>query len=598
METENFYTTYNARHLAPQEVAESFIWSKNYHRLTGNNHSIILGARGCGKTTLMKMLTLPALHSWESPKAEEYRKHIPFYSIYVSTDIYWNVKNKNYGAQLEHYGTLPERVSRFAVNSNVFSSLCDTFLNIIKFEIVEDRGSEEKEMEIGKELIDAWQLDGVPPKIKYIKEALNARIDEVNQLIQDIIFNHSPSEEIELPNYFNLYFESSLERIIPKFERIFEIENQKKWGLCFDELEFAPLWLQKTLFKSLRSRAQFILYKLSASPILPSELENAIRQDYGPTAGNDVDMIKMWNNPENEEFSKEIILSLIGKDVSLKDFFGSNEIYNKSPNSYTTTSNFYEELLELYKKDFSFREFLEEKSVDLSHAFLNDRQQKDILFRKIKPIVYFRNTFIKKNIKEDLELVKRPRKSVPDLYYGIEVLSKVCDGNPRWLIGIVTQMLAKSNYEPPSKNIQYNQLKETANKFKNVIANIPVGDSTFTVENLIDRIGNCFKSQLLSKEFKMDPKGTFIVDTSSIENSPKLPEIIEKAVAQGALILLDADNNSFDFEIIGKRFKLSFLFSLIYDLPIRKYTPLNLKECMKGVKEDNSGQFTLFNRQS
>lgn len=584
------YKTFNARHLAPKEVAETFIWSQNFEKLIHNNHSIILGARGCGKTTLMKMLTIPALHSWTNDsRAKTIRNEIPFFGIYISTDIYWNVKNQTYGTQLEAYGDFSERISHFAVNSNVFTSLCDTFINIINIEL--NNSNEEKEVELCKHLIKAWKLNSVVPKIKYIREALNERIDLVNQLIQDVIFNFSTDDKLPIPDFFNLTFESSLEQIIPKFERIYDIENKKKWALCFDELEFAPIWLQEKLFASLRSRTQYILYKLSSSPILPSELEKSLLSDYGATPGNDVQMIKMWTSNDSEEFSKKIIQSFFDEEKILTSVFGSNSIYNKSSDGYLEGSEFYQKTMSLIEKDDSFELFLKGKKVNIKKPIPTSKDQKDTLYRKIKPIVYFRNFFIESNRNKQPKY--RSRKKAIDLYSGIEVLCKICDGNPRWLIGIVSQIISKGNSsEKISKDIQYNELLSASKRFKNVIANIPVGNSDLTITKIIDRIGEYFKFQVLGGQFQMDPKGTFMVDEDEIKIHDNIIELIDKGVSQGAFILLDSNDDSFDFIIRSKRFKLSYLFYILYNLPLRNYTETKLSTCLK---ESDSKQISLFN---
>ncbi|MBB6328398.1 energy-coupling factor transporter ATP-binding protein EcfA2 [Algoriphagus iocasae] len=590
MQPDNFYTTYNARHLAPQEVAKTFIWSDSYSKLIQNNHSVILGARGCGKTTLMKMLTLPALYAWDSEGAKDVRENIPFYGIYISTDIYWDVKNQTYSSQLKPYGNFAEQISHFSVNSNVFSSLCDTFLNIISIEL--EDFDEDKEVELCKELIKAWKIPAAIPKLRFIKEALNERIDEVNQLIQKVIFNYDQKSVIQTPDYFNLNFESSIELVIPKFERIYGIQSstKKSWALCFDELEFAPIWLQKKLFRSLRSRKQFILYKLSASPILSIELEKTLKGDYTATSGNDVQMIKMWSSSDNESFSKRIIESFVSGNKDLTSFFGTNAIYNKSPDSYTEGSEFYNELKSLIAKDDSFKKFLSSKGIDVDNPIPNTKEQKDVLFRKIKPIVYHRNYFIESNRNSKVTL--RSRKKAIDLFSGIEVLAKVCDGNPRWLIGMMSLIMVKSK-DRADKVTQYNEILNASNRFKNVIANIPIGKSAFTITDLIEKIGSFFKEQVHGPDFKMDPKGTFVVDQNEHEISKDILELIDKGVSQGAFILLDSNDDSFDFEIRGKRFKLSYLFSILYDLPIRTYTEIKLSECLSGKGLDTS-QMSIF----
>jgi len=596
MKTETIFPTYNARHNSPKEVAESFIWSESFGKLIQNNHSVILGARGCGKTTLMKMLTLPALHTWKGENSENIKNEISFYAIYISTDIYWDVKNQTYSSQLMQFGNFSELVSRFSVATNVFTSLCDTFLNIIEFEL--GINDEDKEFELCKNLITAWKLNSVIPKIKHVKEALNIRIDEVNQMIQKLIFNYENNAKIPNPDYFSLSFETSIESIIPIFERIYNIENNKKWALCFDELEFAPLWLQSELFISLRSRKQFIIYKLSASPILSLELENSLKGAYRATSGNDYELIKMWNLSDHEEFSKKLIKSLLEKKYPLanvNNYFGSNEIYNGDSKSYEKGSDFYKQMVELIKKDDAFKEFLKNKKVKLSNPIPIDDNQKNTLHRKIKPIVYYRNAFISENrIKKGNNKPDLRSRKTNDLVFGIEVLSKICDGNPRWLIGITNSILSKSDEKGADKNIQYKELLAASLRFKNVIANIPVGNNKLTIIDIIDKIGSYFKDQILGHQFKMDPKGTFVVDEDDAIIPNNIIELLEKGISQGAFILLDSNDDFFDFEVRKQRFKLSYLFYILYNLPLRKYNKVNLIECLKGTDLSNSNQTSLF----
>ncbi|RAJ19884.1 ORC-CDC6 family AAA ATPase [Pedobacter cryoconitis] len=596
-EIDSFYNTYNARHLNPKEVAESFIFSNSFEKLIQNNHSVILGARGCGKTTLMKMLTLPALNNWKDSKADNIRFNIPFYAIYISTDIYWDVKNQTFSSELESFGNFSDKISAFSVNSNVFTSICDTFKNIIDLDL--NDSDEDKEIELSKTLIKAWQLTSTIPKLEYIKDALNERVDFVNQLIQNVIFNYKNEEDIPKHDFFNLTFETSLEVIIPIFERIYDIKGKKKWALCFDELEFAPIWLQKKLFSSLRSRTQYILYKLSSSPILSLELEKPLSGTYRATSGNDVTMIKMWSSGDTDDFSKKIIDSYLFKKLQIKDakgFFGSNEVYNKSADSYKKGSRFFKEMSQLIKKDFSFRDFLSDKRVDLNNP-TPDANLKDVLFRKIKPIVYFRNYYInenKKSIDNKFKVTYRSRKT-SELYFGIEVLIKICDGNPRWLIAIINSIIANSSNQQVSEKFQYDEIISASKRFQNVIANIPIGSTTSTqLTDVIDRVGKFFKNQILGITFNLDPKGTFIVDENKNDLSEEVVRLLEKGISQGAFILVDSNDDSFDFKIRGQRLKLSYLFFPLYDLPIRKYTSIKLSECLKGLDFESQNQILLF----
>jgi hypothetical protein len=252
-------------------------------------------------------------------------------------------------------------------------------------------------------------------------------------------------------------------------------------------------------------------------------------------------------------------------------------------------------MVELIKKDDAFKEFLKNKEVKLSNPIPVDDNQKNTLHRKIKPIVYYRNAFIGENrIKKGSNKPDLRSRKTNELVFGIEVLSKICDGNPRWLIGITNSILSKSDEKSADKNIQYKELLAAALRFRNVIANIPIGNSKLTIIDIIDKIGSYFKDQILGHQFKMDPKGTFVVDENDIIIPNNIIDLLEKGISQGAFILLDSNDDFFDFEVRKQRFKLSYLFFILYNLPLRKYNKVNLSECLKGTDLSNSNQTSLF----
>nr|WP_199001272.1 hypothetical protein [Flavobacterium sp. ASV13] len=597
MNNMQFYNTYNARYIAPNEVGEKFIYSDSYGKLLQNNHSVILGARGCGKTTLMKMLTLPALNNWKDKRAKQILNGMEFYSVYISTDIYWDSKNQTYDKQLCKFGDLADRLSRFTVNSNVFISFCDTLLNIMDYE-TSIENNDLKEVEFCKELIDVWQLENTIPKIEYVRESLLKRIDKTNVLIQNIIFNYENESNLPLPDYFNLQFDSSLSFIAKVFTRVYKVKKPKKWALCFDELEFAPEWLQVKLYGSLRSRDQNFLYKISSSPILPKDIEKHLTSTYSGSPGNDLDLIKMWNLKSNEEFSKRLIESILIEKFNNTNgelFFGSNPLYIEGKESYDDDSKYMNEIKELSSKDESFRRFLISKLIDPDDPKPTSESQKDSIFRKIKPTVFFRNHFISSNLETFTEMSPslRTRKKAVNLYNGIELLCKICEGNPRWIILLTNSIISRVETDKARDNIQYDEIMKISRRFINSIDNIPIKLKTkdLSMKNFVDKIGNFMGEQIYGAKFNIEPRLIFTYDQKNIL-SEDYKKLLEKGLLQGAFILVDSQNESFDFDIEDKRLKLSYMYYPKYRLPIRKSEPVNLS----AILTENFNTNTLFDQ--
>lgn len=57
--------TNNSRYLTYEEVSSIFVKTSYFEQLSKPCHSVVLGARGCGKTTLLKMLHPNAVNEYK-----------------------------------------------------------------------------------------------------------------------------------------------------------------------------------------------------------------------------------------------------------------------------------------------------------------------------------------------------------------------------------------------------------------------------------------------------------------------------------------------------------------------------------------------------
>lgn len=580
----NFQTSFNARNIEPVEIAQKFIFSPSFDRLKNNCHSIILGARGCGKTTLMKMLTLPALYNWKDKKAEEFIRNIPFFAVYIPTDISWVLKEDSIKFN-NISDDFKEQISKFAVNTNVYESLCDTFINILEYELVNQEV--DKEIELCINLIDRWELKkSTVPRLPYVKEALMKRRDDVTKQIPKYLLKQT--DDFLNQDFFYLDYLTSVPTVVSIFKRIYNLNDSKKFALCFDELEFAPKWLKRDLYECLRSTNQNLLYKLSSSPTLPKEVEDILNGEHGASVGNDFDPIKMWELQSNNDFPIKIIQSLLtanGKSNDLELYFGSNFRFIKGTETYDEGSHYINEIKELIYKDYSFREFLSNYGIDIENPLPSSEEQKVSIYRKMKPIVYFRNYFVKEFKPENERPILKPTRKHVDLYSGLEVLLNITDGNPRWLIGLINSILSKSKSNKVEASIQYDEIIKVSDRFINFIKNTPMnfsGTENLSMDGFFDLIGKYFQNELVGKKFQSQPISTFVFD---LKDSQDMELIIEKALLQGALILVGNEKEIYDFEINNKRFKLSYLYYPKYRLPLRMNKQIKLSSI---IKDSNS----------
>jgi len=581
----NFHKTYNARQLEPREVAKRYIPNPDYDILATNDNTVLLGSRGCGKTTLMKMLTLPALSEWSKNEKNDKLSEPDFNTVYIPTDIYWNAQKNSYHKQLNNYPKFADVVSRVAVTTNVLYALCESFSNIIQFNFESDHNKEEL---LAQELINSWLLPETPPTIQMVRESLLKRTDKLNRIIRETVFNCDNDDDVEPRDFFFLNFDSLLPIAIAAFERIYDINDKKKWALCFDELELAPLWLQEHLFTALRSRSnQRFIYKLSASPVVK------VDPSLQATPRQDVTLIKMWPHQPGEKyqrFSETLVNSILskhfGKKVTSDQVFGVNELLTKTKHQeYNKNGSSWSLIKEEAENDESLKELLEKYKIDPKDPVAKSNKSLDQVLRKVKPIVYHRKFYSKLNV-ETQKRKLRSRKT--SLFFGKEVIHKICDGNPRWLIGTVNEMLKHLDKSKGVRRVkvsdQSSVLLGVSKQIMNILktipeSSIPIGNKVYTLEGMITEIGEDFKAEMYFKGISLEPKESFEIDEGVDDRFLK---ILELGLYQGAIVLLDPLENAFDFNIRGRKFRLAYFLHPLFRLPMRKGRVKKLSDCLTG----------------
>ena len=589
---EKAHIIYNAKHTPAEDVAKTFVPGADFTQLQRPSHSVLLGARGCGKTTLMKMLTTQALYNWDHEEAASLREKLEFISIYIPTDIYWNTNKEAYYEQIEtRLPRFAQAVSKAAVNVRVFTSLLDALEGHMSFVLgTTDARLEEQ---VAMSIIREWRLPAMVPEMGVIRVALSSLSSEIAYEINRVTHNCFSDADVsfDAPIY-NLDFEAAVFAVIEAYCLICNVSRKTRWALCFDELELAPRWLHNRLFESLRSRSeQRLIYKLSASPI------TTIPKDILARPIDDVDLIKMWPHKrrgQDQTFSKKIVRDMVqrefGANVTPRDIFGVNNIYRKSSRGdYDKEGDTWVEIRELAIVDSSFRAHLIKYGIDPLDPSVcpENKRKKDTELRKIKPLAYFRNYYI--NYKETVTGRKvRPRKQ-PTLFHGEEVAYVACDGNPRWIHGVMDLMLSESRTSENRRipdNIQGATYSTIAERFLDSLRGIPKANycntegKVFTLADIVGAIGAYFQSKILDEKFDRDPVGSFTVDARI---PPDLLPVISEAIYQGAFVILDTVPQGFDTEIVGKRYRISYLFYPHFHLPLRKYKTVALSTILNNI---------------
>lgn len=588
------YDSFNARNLTPEAVAETFVPHPLFDKLLSNDHIILMGPRGSGKTTMLKMMTPRALDAWKSPEAKRIRSELAFVAVYIPTDIHWHNQLQYYQDKLAKFPELASAISRAAVTTNVLNAACIGMSDKLQF-ILKDQYSMQKEADLCEMLIKAWRLPRCIPCLSAILLALQSRLNDIVIESQKLIYtNDSDSMIPNLPDSFFVDYHSAVVIAFKAFDHIFLDQSRRRWALCFDELELAPEWLQTRLLTEVRSTDEILVFKLSTSPI------PAVESTSQASPRNDFSTIRLWAHAKQDfrPFCAKLAKSILERNPIVNsdpvELFGlspiAGNIRRQGSNSkeYELGSQTWEILQVEAKNDVSLNALLIKKGINLSNPTAPDQESRDQVLRKIKPTVLLRHAF---RVTSSTGHTRRRSRKQSTIYSGAEAIYTMSDGNPRWLIGIINDMLSvapKANdgrINTISDHVQARVLYDVSQQYCAFLRALTDSSSIKEGENIklysfLETISQFFFDKIIEGDFPLDPVGSFKIDAAVPIG---LVKILRTAAYYGGVIFVDPQDHAFDSKLLGKRFRLSFMLSPQWKLPLRLYSAVALSKCLHSL---------------
>lgn len=614
------FATFNARYLDFEEVANFFVLNDQFEKLSKTGHSILMGPRGCGKTTLLKMLTPQSISAWN--KINSTKIEVPYISLYIPSDKQWQKQLKLLKETFPIIESFSKSISMGLVNLNIQISFLDMLNDLKRIHKLDDN----YEYLISKELIEVWNLESSTLSNFYsIKKEIRKRIKSINNKVNKL-YNEDPISidkfDLNLDSYCYDDYLDLIESACDAFENIiknYEIyKSPIKWAICFDELEIAPKWLNEDLIRNkLRSSTQRFYFKLTTNPII-----DVIRDiESLPAPKSDFSIIRNWNYDTNserkwKEFSIELINSKIknktGLNFDLNKLFGewdfdrvirreimqrfnSKDINSNSKNEWEKNTIMWHAIIQLSIIDKSFKDFLIKKKIDPLDPTPINPSMIDEIHRKIKPLIVFR--FYYKN-EDNIRSRKKNQ-----LFHGLDFIFKFSDGNPRTLINLINDFFPHINsikddgkdaikFRSIPLGTQASIFEQLSEKKLNDIKNYPDANTKthsgyLNLGNLLEKIGDYFFDKQIKKDFSMDSSSTFLID-KKVSNS--IVELLQLASELGAIQEISTDSNErpFKSEIESTIYRFSYSLYPKFGIPPRIGKPIRLSSILSDIYIQNN----------
>jgi energy-coupling factor transporter ATP-binding protein EcfA2 len=602
------FDSFNARNISPELVASTFIPPIQFDDLCKRTHNLLVGPRGSGKTTLMKMLHPAAINAWDHEKAENLRMTLDYSAVFIPSDVMW-------GAQVNMLGNgkLDKRLTDLLGIAAFTTNVVEGLINTIEYRIKSSSNflgvkfSKKQEAFFVSEFSGVLKLDIAFNSLLALKIALKTRRNSIFEIASKASFMEPEKHYSYISSYdfLHIHFISILEFGIELFDGLIE-ENEARWALMFDELEIAPDAILENLLVSIRSVNQKLIFKLSLSPY-HKEVEH-LNRALSAMPGQDYKTIQLWfaSKMDSYSFSNALLKSLIdkkfGDGMSLEKVFGDSDfdidddeylednpvqeklLYGQeiNVNVYKNGSRRHKRFKELYETDSSFMQYIDSNDINLDKIQDLPNQKRAQYIRKVAPLVQARLVF-RKEI--DDRASSRARKN-PLIYTGAQSIMAITEGNPRWLIGLVTSLFNEIDAKGSiAKKLQANEIRKLSSRFRALIKTIPcripndIGNRGLL--SLLDKIGERFYKEIVIDDFKSSPAGSFTVDSNT---SPDILNALGLALNAGAIIYVPDNSDVMVGSLRGKRFRLSYLLACQYKLPLVLLKSISLTRAL-GIDE-------------
>ncbi|MBN3783698.1 hypothetical protein G3O06_40240 [Burkholderia sp. Ac-20345] len=581
--TISFLEAFNAKDLRLNEMVGSFVPSDEFWEIAGNWNALVVGPRGSGKTTYLRMLSLDAVRSWRHERADSLRSAVGYTGIYVPADITWGAMVESLGG-----GRLSdecfEAVTTAAFCTNVLQSAAATMSCAVSGEDCHGSISipgpilESVVVEIAK----AWKLDVEIASMGSLETALAFRMLDIHSGALELAAKPglTLSDVYARLPYATLPFDVALTVGLSIIDRAAK-RIDHKWALLLDEFEIAHPSLQRRVLGSLRSANRKLLYKVALAPCGPHTSESL--DTLGPPSHkNDYKQTNLWHSEKVSalRFCDQLFHSRVGHHKPLagktptqvfgRTWEGDSDEQGNVARASDRLAKLSQDFLELRSKDQSFAQFLDEKHLDAASPDTSLS-----LVRKIAPLVAFRNAL------RGAVLSRKGRKKLLSVYTGWEALASISEGNPRWFIGMVNMIISRTQETDPlpiDRSVQHHAIEQTSEAFSAMLQTAATEQAmgittTKSVYELLSTIGSYFNRRLVEDDFIEEIPLSF--EVSHIDG--EIEKALRIAINLGAVVSLSDPDEMGGFRTLeGKRFRLAYLLAPEFRLPLRSTKSVSL----------------------
>jgi hypothetical protein len=543
-----------ARTFGEDKIVKEFCPTSIYWSLFNDQHEILLGTRGSGKTMILKMLSYSCVRKYKNDNLSKIFENNYYIGFYIPMHLEFMASLP--GKKVPHDKKL--RYFQFAFNC----AAAKAFLLEVG-SLLEDRIKDKKEMFVVENCI-ADDLNNIWFKSKLVGVSTIKDLQwEIDKLYSTQQF-WEDDEKIDFIPFAKDILVPIVE-VLPRVNDALRLDKERtSWLACIDETEFVRGDLLKCINTFIRSEKRPLVIKMATLPSKHTTKETTIEGIYIEPNGNDynyqfVDL--QWDSNDFFELTNHICKTRLNRIEffenvdTLEDFVGSVGLQD--------------DLLDYYRLEMGEENSNEDVILDgILNTISDSRKQRyDCIkydknkvssqyFKKFSPVYYVRKM---KNENS------RGNRAV-GWFAGGNTIRRVADGNPRRFIQIMNHIVENArNIELTSKN-QHRIIKEFCKRSFEETEGLPeIG--TF-VKNILEKIGVLLASRVHGNVM-LDGGCKFLISKDLLDDKLFI-KAINLSIDYSHIIPEKSKSNEVDLE---SGLRLSYIHAVHFWLPMRKGSP-------------------------
>src|SRR5450830_33491 len=535
----------NAKQLTVEKTVRYFVPPENFARLFSGKNHILLGSRGSGKTTWVRMLAHDHVYlaSKQLGIANKFARDAldnDFIGIYVPTNIglIGSLKNKPWQSEAH-----AEQFFQWRLNLHSCAALIPIIRSCIDCYISDPYERTIAELSICKDLSKFWSRSDNVRDIKTL-EALRLLIATVETKRVDEISRYRarglPMDEL------NDYFDSELFHPIKYGIQVITyhvgIPKEAVWMLCIDEAEYLTEAHHRIINTHMRTASENLVFKIATMPFAHHTM--ATNADDPVREGHNFDYVYVDQVPIDSRgagkedaaflrFARDVFkrransLSSNGVPLTMQQMLGPSPLIDEKSVESREDINDFMLLLEKYSNEATCIRARRLLSYD-------PRKFRNEILRKMHGALILRDA-----------LHQRVGNSKLGVYSGEATIVRCSDGNARRLMRLLNALLKKivhiqESKEPisyPLSPVVQNEIIETIARdaLNRVQSEPPHGVLT---HKYLSTVGNYMKFAFRSKKLGTDFVSSIIVHR---DDGLQIQQFVKQAV-QLSLLTPSRDN--------------------------------------------------------